>query len=63
MKRVIDIPEEFYNACVEWKDNSVATVEQAIIAVSTPYVASDEYTKGYEDAIRDVELGFIDINN
>ena len=49
MKLIIDIPEEFYNACKEWVTDECANIEQAIIADGTPL------PKGHGDLIdRDV---------
>ena len=37
MKIVIDIPEIYYNACKEWREQGVAQVAEGFIASGIPY--------------------------
>lgn len=48
MKILIDIPENYYSACKEWKTMGVATTAEEIISNGTPYEENtcDEREKG-----------------
>ena len=37
MKIVIDIPDSYYNACKEWREQGVAQVAEGFIAGGIPY--------------------------
>lgn len=50
MKIVIDIPENYYNACKLWQEQGIAQVAETIIANGNPY---EEKTGEWLDYIED----------